>query len=151
MILGNIRCSFMSKDDEILICSSILTYCKKHNIGVHFENNNAEACKDIVFQLSDNFHILHCEQFLEPIIFTFEGIPIVDSINKDLNTLEGLIKDVFLFNTVKEIELRFSYVEVDECEYEKMETDIYNMKSVILSQYLKSIQFPVIKIIIKNN
>ena len=139
----------MSKDDVILICSSIRAYCKKHNIGVHFENNNAETCKNILFQLSDNFHVLHCEQFMEPIIFTYEGIPIVDSIIRDLDTLEGLIKGIFHYNLVNEIELRFSYIEVDECEYEKIETDICKMKSVIFSQYLKSTQFPVIKVTIK--
>ena len=148
-ILGNICCKLMSKDDAKSICSSIKAYCENHNIGVHFGNDNAEKCKNITFQLSDNFCMLHCEQFMEPIIFTFDGRPLVESIIRDLDTLEGLIKDIFRYNLVNRIELRFSYVEVEECEYEEYETNICKMKSVIFSKFMENTQVPVIKVIIK--
>ena len=149
LILGNVCCKSISKDDAKLICSSIKVYCKNHNIGVHFGNNYAEKCENITFRLSDNFYTLYCEQFMAPIIFTFDGRPLVESIARDLDTLEGLMKDIFHHNLVNKIELRFSYVEVEEYEYEEYETNICKMKSVIFSKFMENAQVPVIKVIIK--
>ncbi len=55
---------------------------------------------------------------------------------------------IFCYDLVDHIELRFSFVEVDESEYKEHITNINMVKSVILSEYLKSVQMPVIKVII---
>jgi len=85
---------------------------------------------------------------MEPIIYTLNGKPIIDRINNDLDILEGLINTILCYDLVNHIELRFSFVEVDECEYEEYITNINMMRSVILLEYLKSVQMPVIKVII---
>lgn len=149
-IYGNIFCDSLSKDDIVLICSSIKNYCINHDIGVHFEKTMLVTfdINSIRFQLSDDFDVLYCEHFMEPIIYTLNGKPIIDPINKNLDVLEGLIKGILCYDSVNKVELKFSYIEVDECEYKEYETNINMMKSVILLEYLKSVQMPVIKIII---
>jgi len=149
-IYCNILCKSASKDDVLLIRSSIEKYCINNGIGVHFERKILETCdiNSIKFQLSDDFDICYCERFMEPIIYTLNGKPIIDRINNDLDILEGLINTILCYDLVNHIELRFSFVEVDECEYEEYITNINMMRSVILLEYLKSVQMPVIKVII---
>ena len=85
---------------------------------------------------------------MEPIIYTLNGKPIIGRLSKDLDVLEELINMIFCYDLIDHIELRFSFVEVDEREYKEHITNINMMKSVILSEYLKSAQMPVIKVII---
>ena len=104
---------------------------------------------DINFQLSDNFLIHYCEFFMEPIIYDLDGTPKLDSFYKDLDKLQRLLQTIYSFEFVDMVELRFSYVEVDECDYEICETNIDKMKPMFLSKYLCSTQIPVVKFIIK--
>ena len=149
-IYCNIICKPANKDYVLLVRSSIVKYCINNGIGVHFERKNVDKCEfnRIKFQLSDDFDIYYCERFMEPIIYTLNGKPIIGRLSKDLDVLEELINMIFCYDLIDHIELRFSFVEVDEREYKEHITNINMMKSVILSEYLKSAQMPVIKVII---
>ncbi len=85
---------------------------------------------------------------MPPIIYTYDGTPMLDTFYKDLDKLKELICKIFSFNFIEKIELKFSYIEVDEEEYEICSTNIDEVERIILSKYLSSISVPVIKVII---
>ena len=129
----------------------MVRYCLDKEIGVHFCGMQATKQKNevkLIFQLSDNFLIHYCEQFLAPILYTKDGVPKLMSIVSDLEKLQGLIEKIYEFSNVKRVELDFAYVEVDDCEYDVLHTNLNEMKKEILQKYLNDMQMPVARIII---
>ena len=137
---------FNSKIDFFMI-----EYAVQNNFAVHFSNISVHKKNsgNMFFAISDNFFVNYCEYFLEPIIYTADGTPLLENLCKDLEKLYGLIKKMFEFGFVKEIELKFSYVEVDEDEYDTCMTSIENFKDTIIQKYKSTIGFPVIRVIVK--
>lgn len=147
-----INCTFYCQDilPKAQIITTIDSYCSEHQIFSHFQDVFEDDENSIVCYLSDDFDMQYSDHFMEPIIYTMEGIPFYEKIINDLDILQGLIKKVFEFNVVSKIELRLSFVEVDEFEYRVYETGINQMKHIIMSEYLTSSQVPVIKLVIHN-
>ena len=85
---------------------------------------------------------------MEPVIYS-HGVPQIENLLNDLDKLYGLINLIMNFKFVDKVELRFSYAEVDECEYSVCETSVEQMKDIILEQYLSTIGFPVINVVIE--
>ena len=152
-IFGRILCNDKTKIASSKIDFSMIELCVNNDFAVHFISTlpTKDTRADINFQLSDNFLINYCERFMEPVIYTQEGDPLLDNIYKDLNKLQTLILKIFEFDFVETIELRFSYIEVDENEYEICETSVDRMKDVILEKYLSDIGFPVVNIVINKH
>lgn len=149
LIYGNIIGEF-NQATNAQIKSLMTNFCIDNSLGIHFlplflSPNNT---KYIGFQISDDFDVCYCERFMPPIIYTYDGTPMLDTFYKDLDKLKELICKIFSFNFIEKIELKFSYIEVDEEEYEICSTNIDEVERIILSKYLSSISVPVIKVII---
>lgn len=129
----------------------IIEYCAKNGFAVHFIETlpTKNTCKDINFCISDNFFVKYCNDFMQPIIYTLSGEPLTKNINDDISKLHGMIQIILGFEFVNCVELRFSYVEVDEDEYEVCVTSVANMHDLIIKKFLSNMDFPVIKVIIK--
>ena len=150
LIHVNVDCGSIYEVEINNLKSSIVHYCRDQSIGLHFLNalSNSKVAKSITFQLSDNDGIYYCEFFMEPIVYTQDGTPLLDPIIRDLRKLYGLIKKILQENFVKKVELRFSYVEVDDVDYEIFETTVEKMQRSILKKYLSECGFPVIKVVV---
>ena len=144
---------FVDDDSVSLIDSkidfSMMKFSTQNNFALHFITPLANDKKDIFFCISDNYFVNYCEYFLEPIIYTLDGIPLTDALCKDLDKLHGLIERIFEFEFVEKVELRFSYVEVEEDDYEICKTSLSEMKNVVLKKYLSETDFPVINVVIE--
>ena len=148
-ILGRIKKIYTDSSDEEFLFS-LMSYCKSNGFAIHFRDNSSfdDSVGDIIFQLADNFEVNYCESFLEPIIYTLEGNPLLEKTLDDLNKLYGLIHHILSCCFVEKVELRFSYIEVDEDEYDSYEINLENMRDLILEKYKSSTTIPVIKLII---
>ena len=140
-LYGRILVTDSSKVMDSSIYSYITRFGDLNNFAVSFIDTlpTKSTPNDINFRISDNSHVQYCEYFLEPPIFTVDGFPIIEEFDSDLSKLQELIRGIFTFNFTQKIELRFSFVEVDEEEYEIYETDIENMKDVIFLMRIPSI------------
>ena len=147
----------VTTDKSIAVDSTLYytmtNYCLLNEFGLHFIDTlpTKNTVKDLNFQLSDNSAVSYCEFFMEPIIYTLEGKPLTQKINNDISKIQGLICKIFEYPFIKKIELRFSYIEVDEEEYEVYQTSIYEMKKLIFEKFLSANGFPVMNIIITKN
>ena len=156
-VYGRVVVNDVTKLINSKIDFSIVNFCISNNFALHFIDSlpTKNTKGDINFQISDNFFVKYCEYFMEPVVYTLDGKPIIENLINDLNKLQGLIQIIFKFEFVEKIELRFSYVEVDEDDYEICKTCIEEMKSLILEKFLSNTNFPVINIVLnkfhKNN
>ena len=128
----------------------MMHFCIKNNFALSFVDRlpTKHTVEDILFRISDSFLIEYCESFMEPVIYS-HGVPQIENLLNDLDKLYGLINLIMNFKFVDKVELRFSYAEVDECEYSVCETSVEQMKDIILEQYLSTIGFPVINVVIE--
>ena len=150
-INSRIICNYTGDIGSTKIDFALIEYAVKNNFGLHILGLGLTKENKIIidFRISDNFLVEYCEYFLEPILYSPDGNALIESIGKDLDKLRGLAIKILNFDFVERIELRFSYVEVDEYEYELCETTIEDMKECILEKYLTYTDFPVIKVIIE--
>lgn len=148
LVFGNIHCK---KDAQISqqLQKDLTSYCQKNSIGIHFFAISEKF--ELSFQLSDDFQSPTCDAFLAPIIYTQEGQPILKDILQNLNVLYGMLVSIFDFNDVDFVVLRFSYVEVDEWEYEICNTSLLDFTEQALKKYLENYDIPVVKFVIKRN
>ena len=130
---------------------SMVRFALQNDFAIRFIDTipTKDTSKNINFQISDNFFVLYCESFLETIIYTPDGIPLINNFDDDLDKLQGLVREIFNFEFVEKVELRFSFVEVDEVEYEICETCLEDMKDIINEKFLNESHFPVINVIIE--
>lgn len=138
---------------ESKIDFSIVEFCLQNNFAIQFYDDPKyynKPIRSLLFRISDNFFVDYCEYFLEPIIYTNDGTPILESIKEDLDKLQNLIGKIFEFDFVEKVELRFSYGEAEECDYETVKASTSQVKKVILKEYLSDYYFPTIKVIIEN-
>ena len=149
-IIINDNCSLVSK-----INSEMVEFSIRNNFALHYIDTlpSKNTVGDINFIISDNFFVKYCECFLEPIIYTLDGVPIVEHLCKDLNKLQELVNIIFKYDFVENVELRFSYVEVNEEDYEVCETNVGEMKNIILEKFLSESDsgFPVLNIVINRD
>lgn len=152
IIFDNDTLKSSSKDFVSSMKSSLINYCQYSTIGIHSKgvllyNNNTH----MRFQLTDSFSSPTCERFMEPILYTLDGIPQINSLVNDISVLHGLLNIVLNYKQVKNIELRFSFGEVNEDEYRTFEIMLCEFKKIVLEQYLNlynDILIPTIKLII---
>ncbi|MBQ7335997.1 MAG: hypothetical protein IJW92_05955 [Clostridia bacterium] len=128
-------------------------YCLDNEFAIHFlslHHNISTGKGTIVFELADSFVAHCCENFMDIVLYTVDGHPILDPIHKDLGKLKGLVQKIFDFKSVEMVELRFSFGEVIEEDYEICKTNLDGMTNVILSKYLEeATQVPTIKVMIE--
>ena len=150
-VYGRIVVNDVAKLIDSKIDFSMVEFCIHNNFALHFVDvlSTKNNIGDITFRISDNFLVNYCEYFLEPIIYTLDGKPITENLCMDIKKMQGLIRRIFKFEFVEKIELRFSYVEVDEDDYEVCHASIDEIDRVILSKFLSSSEFPVICVIIE--
>lgn len=151
-VYGRIVCNDLKQIIDSQIDFSITKYCVDHGFAVHFTDGTIinRSVNEITFQLSDNFLMYHCDRFLEPVVYTLDGKPRINSTVEDLKKVQGLVKTILENKYVEMIELRFSCAEVDEFEYDVCKTSCNDMVEAILSKYLSETDFPVIKVMICN-
>ena len=90
----------------------------------------------------------HCDFFMEPIIYSSEGVPLCDNLLKDIDKIYDLLQLIFSFDFAQKVELRFSFVEVDEDEFQVCHIRLREMKEVLLQKYLENSDIPVVKMVI---
>lgn len=148
-IHGSIICFSLKQIPYSTIKNELIMYCKSNEFSIQFSEVVIKKEETIIkFQLSDNDSIKYCENFMEPIFYDTEGKPVLEGLLKDIEKLKGMVRNIFSFESVKRLELRFSFVEVDEEEYTIHKTSINDMERIILNQYLHSINVPTIEILI---
>lgn len=151
-LYGKILCNCVDKIIPSKIDFLITKYCINNNFAIHFWGDSSKTKdigENIYFSISDNFTIKYCEDFLKPIIYTLNGEPLLDNFLIDIAKLEGLLNLILSFEFVEKVELRFSYVEVDENEYEVCKIHLKDLKKSMLQKYLMATHFPVVKFIIE--
>ena len=154
LIYGNIVCDYFYDITKLRIDYKLIQFCLENDFGIRFLNssfNQKSKEVNILFQLADNFLSSNCEFFLEPIIYNLKGEPQIDDLTKDIEKVYGLIKIALSFSIVKKIELNFSYVEVDEEEYELCRVSLTELKQAILKKYLEYKGIPVVRFIINSD
>lgn len=130
--------------------NKLVQCCKDNDFSIHFLEESVEKSEHIIsFLLSDSCLINYCENFMAPIIYSIEGEPLLEGLLRDIDKLQKMIINIFSFKCVKMVELKFSFIEVDEDEYEICRTNVNNVKRTILNQYLCNLNMPVIKVLIE--
>lgn len=128
----------------------LLKYCIDNNIAIHFHSSLQERKHgEVVLNISDNFFFNYCDCFLQPIIYTLQGRPLIENLKKDIYVLKGLMNIIMGFNFVEKIEMRLSYIEVDENDYEIYKISIDQLEESLLNIFLVAKGFPVVKVIIQ--
>ena len=129
---------------------SIIEVARNNNFALSFIDTlpTINTAKDVNFRISDNFMVKYCESFMEPIIYSADGKPLTKNIWEDLNKLQCLIREILKYDFVQKVELRFSYIEVDEEEYEILQSSVEEMKDLILNKYITDQAFPVANFVI---
>lgn len=152
LIYGNLCCKNSYNIIDSHIDYSLTNFCINNEFGIHFLDSSLDKKTDeinILFQLTDNFLSCNCENFFEPIIYSLDGRPQIDNLSKDIEKLYGLIETAFSFGFVQRVELKFSFGEVEDFEYEVCNILLQDIRSILLQKYLMYTH-PIIKLIIKN-
>ena len=71
-----------------------------------------------------------------------------DNLLKDIDKIYDLLQLIFSFDFAQKVELRFSFVEVDEDEFQVCHIRLREMKEVLLQKYLENSDIPVVKMVI---
>ena len=132
------------------IKNKLVQHCKDNDFSINFSEKSVSKDEHIIsFLLSDNYLINYCENFMEPITYSIEGEPLLEGLLRDIDKLQKMIMNIFSYECVKMVVLKFSFVEVDEGEYEICRTNVNDVKKTILNKYLRSLNMPVIKVLIE--
>ena len=154
LIFGNIIYDTYNKEIDTEIKCNMVQYCKDAKCGIHFLDERlfeSNGKNHMPFQLSDDFNMETCDLFFEQLIYTTDGKPLTDALLRDIDVLYGLLKVAFEFNVVKQIELRFSFGEVNEEEYDVIHIQLELLNQTLFHKYTNTIGIPIVKLIIEND
>ena len=157
MILGDVYFSAFYRQHVIAVRNQLQIYCCKQGFGIHFlsheifpvQNDSEKSEGKIRFQLSDSFIAPNCEDFMDLVYYTKQGVPLIEPLKRDLEKLQGIVDIIFSFDFVNHLELRFSFVEVNEDEYEICRVSQSGLKKEVYERYIESKgNIPVVNFII---
>lgn len=124
---------------------------KDNGFGIRFikeyKNDSTDDFR-ISYQFSDNDSMQTCSDFMASIIYDADCKPFIDDLMSDIRKLYNFITFSLSLNGINAVELRLSDGEVDEYEYKIININISQLYGIIISEYLKAIDIPTIKILI---
>ena len=150
-IVTSNRSLFMNEEK---ISFDITELCIKNGFSIDFRNKigipkmKIDNHKDILFSLSDNFFISHCNHFMEPIYYPENGEPTYIKLKIDLLKIKNLFTRIFEYSIVNSLELYISDGESNIEDYDVYYTNLQNFENIVCSCYIESKWIPTVNIVI---
>ena len=127
----------------------ISSYATKNGFAISFHTTDLSE-RVIDFVISDSLSVEYCEYFMEPVIFSTDGAPLLANILKDSDLLCKVVNKMLKLDCVGSIELRFSWTDISWNNEEVFMVEKGDLQRFIMKKFLSEYGFPSFNVVVSS-